>query len=256
MRNRASTATTPMIDYGAIWQPKLGATYTLAAGTNAFVSYGRSFQIGNGSLPYSNQTGLDYSKNDGYEIGLFTTALETLTARLSLWRQDASDEIQPKADQSGDSENIGQTTRKGVDLELSWRPTSKLNLWSSATFQQATLSEPGPTNAAIKGNKLDHVPDRMFKVGIDYDIAESWTAALSYNSQSDYHLTNANNTEKFGATANLNLDLRYRWRDATLTLHLKNLLDEYSEYVWYDGAQTLHSPADKRALYLSTTYTF
>ena len=36
-------------------------------------------------------------------------------------------------------------------------------------------------------------------------------------------------------------------------LQLKNLTDRYHEYVWYDGAQTLHAPGDGRALYAAVT---
>jgi len=39
-------------------------------------------------------------------------------------------------------------------------------------------------------------------------------------------------------------------------LQLKNLTDRYHEYVWYDGAQTLHAPGDGRALYAAVTLDF
>ena len=39
-------------------------------------------------------------------------------------------------------------------------------------------------------------------------------------------------------------------------LQLKNLTDRYYEYVWYDGAETLHAPGDGRALYAAVTLDF
>jgi iron complex outermembrane receptor protein len=41
---------------------------------------------------------------------------------------------------------------------------------------------------------------------------------------------------------------------AAIGVGVTNLFDRYMEYVWWDGAQTLHSPASSRALFLTVTF--
>jgi iron complex outermembrane recepter protein len=68
--------------------------------------------------------------------------------------------------------------------------------------------------------------------------------------------TTANNTGLWGAHTLANVDLRYRYQKATLGLAVKNVFDRYHEYVWHDGAQTLHSPGDARAFIGSMSFEF
>jgi iron complex outermembrane receptor protein len=62
-------------------------------------------------------------------------------------------------------------------------------------------------------------------------------------------LTTANSTAqgKFGNYGVVNAEVAYSPSDRIeLALSVKNLGNTYYEYVWWDGAQTLHSPADGR----------
>jgi iron complex outermembrane receptor protein len=255
--NRANGARTPILDDSTIWQPKLSASFQPHATTQLYASYGRAFQLGAGAAAYSARP-LDASKNDGYELGLRLTPLRALTARLAVWRQTATDEIRLKPDNSGDSENIGETKRDGLDLELAWRAHDRLSLWASYTVQEGKLTNPGlrPADAALRGKKIDHIPDYHVKAGADWDITPAFTAAVSVLAQGSYHLTTANNTGRWGNHTLANLDLRYRYQKATFGLAVKNVLDRYHEYVWHDGAQTLHSPGDARAFLGSVTFEF
>ena len=78
--------------------------------------------------------------------------------------------------------------------------------------------------------------------------ASAWTYG-----QDDYYLTPANTLPKFGGYMATNVDLSWRWRDATLGLAMQNVFDRYYEYAWFDGTQTLHSPASGRSVLVSVT---
>jgi iron complex outermembrane receptor protein len=255
--NRPNGARTPILDASTIWQPKLSASFQPHATTQLYASYGRAFQLGAGAAAYSAKP-LDASKNDGYELGLRLTPLRALTARVAVWRQTATDEIRLKPDNSGDSENIGETKRDGLDLELAWRAHDRLSLWASYTVQEGKLVNPGtrPADAALRGKKIDHIPDYHVKAGADWNVTPAFTAAVSVLAQGSYYLTTANNTGRWGGHTLGNLDLRYRHKQATFGLAVKNVLDRYHEYVWHDGAQTLHSPGDARAFIGSVTLEF
>jgi iron complex outermembrane receptor protein len=243
MTNRVNGAKTPVLPFGTLWQPKFSVSAQAHATTQFYASYGRAFQIGAGSAAFGTKP-LDASLNDGIEAGIRYTPRPELTVRLALWQQTATDEVKAKPDSSGDSENIGETKRDGWDLELAWRAHERVTLWGSYSQQQGELVEPGLTQPLLKGKEIDHVPDYSLKAGIDVTVTEALTASVSVVGQGDYFLTTANTGERFGDYLLVNADLRYRWRKATVGLHAKNLFDEYHEYVWNDGTQTLHSPGD------------
>jgi len=75
-----------MIDYGNIWQPKVGIIVTPVHGYNLFANWGRAFQIGSHTGRFNNDD-FDYSKNDGWEAGIKLSPVNWLAARLSYWEQ-------------------------------------------------------------------------------------------------------------------------------------------------------------------------
>jgi iron complex outermembrane receptor protein len=251
-RNIATSTTTPILDFGLISQPKLGVLARLNDRVSAYGNYGRSFQIGAGVAAYGTQP-LTWSKNDGYEVGITSRPSTTTSLRVGAWQQDASDEVRLRFDNSGDSENVGQTQRRGIDLEGTWQATSAVALWASGTTQRAILVEPGLTNPGARGKRLNHVPDWTAKYGVDYAPSEGWSLSAWAYAQGEYHLNQLNDRGTFGAQHVVNTDFSFRWRSTAVAIGVTNLFDRYIEYVWWDGAQTLHSPAAGRAMFLTLT---
>jgi iron complex outermembrane receptor protein len=130
--------------------------------------------------------------------------------------------------------------------------TSRLSVWGAAAWQSAKIRTPDPATPTLKGNKIDHVPARMFSGGVDYAATEKLTLSASASSQSAYELTTSNNRGRFGDYVSVDLDATYKVNPRlALSLQIKNLTDADREYVWWDGAQTLHSPADGRTAFIS-----
>jgi iron complex outermembrane recepter protein len=255
MIDRAANRHTPIIRYGTIWQPKLGASARVNPSTELYVSYGRAFQIGSGAGAYSTAP-LEHSKNNGYEAGVHFTPRHDLSLRGALWRQTATDEVRLKADGSGDSENVGETKRQGLDLQLGWKAHAWAEIWAAWSMQSAELVNPGPTQPQLRGKELDHVPDQSAKLGIDSRFTDAFSTSLWLYGQDAYYLTPDNATGRYGGYVTVNADLRYRWRQSTFGVHVKNVFDEYYEYVWHDGIQTLHSPADGRTFLATISFEF
>jgi iron complex outermembrane receptor protein len=246
----------PAIDYGTIWQPKVGATAIVREGVTLYGNYGRSFQVGVGAAAYS-RTRLDHSKNDGWEAGIHLTLVPGLIGRVGVWGQDASDELRLKFDNSGDSENVGRTRRRGWNIEVTAKPHPTIFVWGTYTRQRATLVEPGSTQPGLRGHELNHVPHYTAKAGIDVTPSRVVSVSLWTEAQGDYYLTPANTPDRFGGRRLTNVDAFVRLRrTVTLGAHVKNLFNGYHEYAWFDGATTLHSPGEPRSFSVTSTLGF
>ena len=259
-RNRLNGTAAPSNDYGTISQPKLSAAITPASGVTLYGNYGKSFQIGLASGAYliaPRTVNLDPSINEGWELGVKWGPADGFESRIALWQQKASGEIKRKLnDPLGDSENVGATRRRGIDLQLSAKPVSGLSLWGAMSWQRAIVTTPDPATPSFAGNEINHVPRWMWSGGLDFTGIARTRISLWANGQSNYWLTTANNPAqgKFGTYAVLNAELGYDLSDRiTLALSAKNLTDTYYEYTWFDGAQTLHSPADGIGVTASVT---
>ena len=250
--NRQTATTTPVLDYGTVTQPKASATLRLTDRVSSYANIGRAFQIGTGIAAYG-RAPLAASKNDGIEAGLIARPAASVSLRAGVWQQRASDEVRLKFDNSGDSENIGRTERRGIDAEASWQLSNHLRLWGAGTSQRAVLVEPGPANATATGKLLNHVPEWTGKYGVEWSPTRGVELSAWGYAQGDYHLTPQNDRGRWGDLHTVNADLSWRWRAAAVGVGITNVFDRYTEYVWWDGAQTLHSPGAGRALFLTVT---
>ncbi|MGC1271872.1 MAG: TonB-dependent receptor [Croceibacterium sp.] len=249
--NRLAGSSAPINHYGSIDQPKLSVAVLPAAGVTLYGNWGKSFQIGLGSGAYliaPRVVDLAPSINEGWEAGVKYQLSSRMEARIAWWQQTATGEIARKLnDPLGDFENVGATRRKGLDLQASWQPLGGLSLWGALAWQQALIATPDPATPHYAGNHIDHVPEWLWSGGIDYAPTPVLNLSLATRGQSAYHLTSANAQGTWGQMAVVDMNIRYQLHPGLeLGLAVQNLLDEFHEYVWWDGAQSLHSPADGR----------
>ncbi|MGU3315585.1 TonB-dependent receptor [Sphingomonas sp. M6A6_1c] len=260
LRNRMNGQRYPINDYGTISQPKLSVAITPLAGVTAYGNYGRTFQIGVGAGAYKvppRTTDLAPSINEGWEAGVKLARGRWLEARVALWQQTASGEIKRRLnDPSGDSDNLGATRRRGLDVQVSVTPVKGANLWGAYSYQRARIVTPDPATPSQAGNWIDHVPQNLFSGGVDVVPAARWRVSLWGNGQSSYELTPANTLPRYGAYLVVTGEVAWRvLPQLEVAAQLKNIGNRRYEYVWYDGTQVLHSPADSRALYGSVRLT-
>lgn len=118
-----SGATATLQDYGWISQPKLSTVYSVTPNTHLYANWGRTFfQVLTGSREpaylTSGQPPFNPSINTGKEIGLKFKPIAGTEARIALWQQDATDEV-ANMPSTGTTVGLGQTRRKGMDLQVS-----------------------------------------------------------------------------------------------------------------------------------------
>lgn len=260
--NRLANASYGINDYGLIQQPKFSAVWSPGDAWSAYANWGRSFQVGVGAASYKippRTSDLKASINDGSELGLKFSAGEALDGRVALWQQTATDEVYRDLNNpSGDSTNIGATRRRGVDLQLRVRPAQTLEAFATLGLQEAIITTPNPAAPNTLGKEVDHVPRRLFNAGVDWQALPSLKLSAWLQGQGSYWLERSNAlTGKFGAYTALNLGASWALsRTLQLDAQLLNAGDARREYVWWDGAKTLHSAGEPRSLNLALRASF
>lgn len=252
--NRLNGRAYPVNDYGTISQPKLSVAVEPVAGVTAYGNYGRTFQIGAGSGAFivpPRARDVAPSINEGYEAGVRLSRGRWLTARAALWQQTANGELRRRLnDPAGEFDNLGATRRRGFDLEASVQGGGGWSAWASWSHQRAVIRVPDPATPSQAGNEIDHVPRDVYTAGLGWaPRGGRWRGSLWGNGQSSYELTPANAQGRYGRYVQLTAEAGYQLTPAVeLSLQLRNLANDRHEYVWYDGTQRLHAPADPRTL--------
>ena len=126
-------------------------------------------------------------------------------------------------------------------------PLPGLDIWGAIAWQEAIITVPAPSTPEFAGNELNHTPQWLWSGGIDWSPCDALTLSLAGRGASSYHLTTANAEGKWGEMTVFDASATYRLNETIeLGLAVKNIADDDYEYVWWDGAQTLHSPANGR----------
>ncbi|HMV52871.1 MAG TPA: TonB-dependent receptor [Rhodocyclaceae bacterium] len=259
--NRLAGTSFNVNDYGPIRQPKFSAVWSPNDAYSAYANWGRSFQIGVGASSYKippRVRDLEASINEGWEAGLKFAPAKWIDGRIAYWVQTATGEERRRLnDPSNESDNIGSTRRKGYDVQVNLRPTKSITAWLAYAHQDSEIEKPDPTAPSTRGNEIDHVPHHLYSGGIDFQATEALLLSISGRGQSDYYLERSNSTGKFGGFFAVDLGATYKLaKNVSLEFQVKNLTDRYYEYVWWDGVQSLHSPADERSFHAAVSISF
>lgn len=253
--NRLDGRSYPVNDYGTINQPKLSVAVTPITGLTAYGNYGRTFQIGAGSGAFvvpPRVRDVTASINEGFEGGIKLTQGRWLSARAAVWQQTANGELKRRLnDPNGEFDNLGETRRRGFDLEATVQPVSGVSAWASWSHQKAVIRKADPAAPLTVGNEIDHVPRNVYTAGIEWaPRVIPWRASIWGNGQSSYELNTINDQGRYGSYFQVTAELAYQITKAIeISAQVRNLTKDRYEYVWYDGTQRLHAPGDPRSIF-------
>ena len=250
-------------DSGWIKQPKLSMVYSPWQSLSVYGNWGRTFQVltGSGAPAYlvPGQTRFAPSINTGKEIGIKLKPAARTELRLAAWRQDATDEV-ANMPATGTTVGLGETRREGLDLQLSSRPTDKLELWFSHSLQKAEVREAFTADGvSLAGKEVFSTPRTITNAGLDYRVSSKWRLGLQGRAQGSYFIDNLNAQGKFGGFVLFDASLRYALSErVSIDVQVKNLANRRTAYAWYDNffwpaadAQAMFAPGPGRAAYLS-----
>lgn len=246
---------------GWIKQPKLSVVYSITPDVDVYANWGRTFQILTGSeqgYKRAGQTSYKPSINTGKEVGVKFKPFAGSEARIAVWQQVASDEV-ANMPSTGTTVGLGETKRRGIDMQLNVQLNDQWTIWGSHAIQQAKVRSAFTDGGrSLAGNEVISTPRYISNAGVDYQFNDAWRFGLQARAQGDYYIDTLNEQGKYGGFAVLDANVRYQVSATTsLDLQLKNLTDREYEYVWFDNFfwggddQPMFSPAPGRSAYLS-----
>ena len=245
----ALIGTWPINDYGLIKQPKISASYRVTDSGTVYANWGRTFQVGTGRAAYkTSSSNAGVSINEGWELGYKFKLAAVADARAAAWKQTAESEARTLlGNPSNDTVNLGQTVRKGIDLELNARPTASTSAWLGASFQKAQILS--------TGKEVDHVPRALYTLGVSQKLDDKWKVGATVTGQSNYFV-DTTNPEKLGAFALVNATVGYKLTNSIdLDLQVRNLTNRLYQYAYdnvYVGSPgNFYAPNMPRSIMLS-----
>ena len=251
-------------DYGWIQQPKFSLVYSLNPETSLYANWGRTFQVLTGSrapayLTSSAQAQFAPSMNTGTELGVKFKPAPHTDLRVALWRQEATNEV-ANMPSTGTTVGLGQTLRKGLDLQAGTRLGPQLKVWASHSLQEArVVSAFTAAGVSLAGKEVFATPRRISTAGLEYQAHEKLRLGLQGRAQSDYFIDDLNAQGKFGALLTFDASARYTVSpQVSVDFQIKNLADRRQAYVWYDNffwpagsAQPMASPGAGRTAFIA-----
>lgn len=237
------------------WAPRFSLKYDIDDQSMIYATASRGFRAGgaNPTKPIFDIFGIpmpvSYHPDTlwNYEVGLKADLMDRrLAFGLAAYYMDWKD-IQLPASAAGvfnGTFNGGDATSKGVEAEITARPTDALTLTFSGNYTDATLSDTvilstplGPVIAAVKGNALPLVPRWKMSAGAEYrtPIADGWDVALRANASfvgKRYNFADNNPAERLRAYQIVDLQVAFESDRFDIVLFADNVTDEVAEYAF------------------------
>lgn len=234
-----------------IFSPKGALEFTPIEGYTLFSTYGEGFRLPSGfdKFTYPDLTEETYRQA---ELGLRLTRFARLESTLTGFIMDVDDEIVTDV-AAGTKENQGSTRRKGVELEINYAPIDYLSLYGSASYIKGTYDNYVNNGVDYSGTDISLIPDWLFSVGAKWKPPEGLFAGFDYRYVGEGYLEDyaADYTGNRKTTMDYwvaDAQIGYQYKKYSLTLDVKNLLDE--RYPSTESATSLRT-ANPRSFFVT-----
>lgn len=217
---------------------KLSIDYDLNDDSLLYATYSTGYKAG--GIPFNGvMEPYEPEQVDAFEVGSKNEFLDNrLRLNLAAFYYDYQDLQVFRLTADGPrAENAAQSTVWGLEAEFQALITENLRIDGSAGYLEAEydeyLVERPPPGADFSGNTLNHAPENMYNLGVQYDRDLSrgaLTARVDYVRRGDSYFDRANTDfdlqEAYGL---ISANIRYEQDSWFVALYGKNLGDE--EYV-------------------------
>lgn len=225
----------------------------------AFVSVARGYKAGGLNVdarqidPTVDPLTYDTENLWNYEVGLRGNWLDgRLTAALTgfhLQRRDT--QVRDSAGAGGEfrffEANAGDASITGAEIESAFRVNDSFSVYGSLGLMTSDIDNftrgDGSTGG---GRKLANTPSHAWALGARYDHDCGFFATVDVAGRGDYYESN-NHDEKRDGFTNVNASIGYTRNDWTVSLWVRNLLDErYTQRVFFFGNDEATGYAESR----------
>jgi outer membrane receptor protein involved in Fe transport len=216
-----------------------------------------------------------------YELGLKGSYLDdSLIFNLTAFYMDRQDmqaklavEISP-GNWTSYRDNVDGSENYGIELEASWQPSEKLQVFAALGILEAKLGnlialDVNDEPLDQTGRDQAHAPAYQYNLGVTYDFIETLSLTLQIDGKDSFYFSNSHN-QKSDAYELLHANLNYHEGPITLSLWGRNLLDrDYHVRGFYFGnnpnkldeagdmiAESYNQLAEPRVFGLSAKYDF
>ena len=212
---------------------KLGLEYKLRDNHLTHATISRGFKAGGvnaaGELT-EDEVGFETEYLWNFEVGVNSLWLDgKLNTRLSAFyakredQQISDSKVIPREDGStsfvGFISNEGRGSNYGLEAELNWQVSDKLQLTSSLGLLEAKFDN------RLDGRDQAHSPNYQFSLGADYRVTPSLTAGIAIQGKDSFFFSDRHN-EKSESYETVNANLSYKKKNVTTTLWARNIFDQ------------------------------
>ncbi|MFW9997291.1 MAG: TonB-dependent receptor [Candidatus Odinarchaeota archaeon] len=238
-----------MEDQG-VFSPKAGLILTvLNDRLDVFANYGQGFALmpGFSEQKAFTQDDWDPQERTQYEGGVRIRPTDWFKAELIAYRLETSKDF-VKDDDSGDYENVGETTRDGIEAQVEFNAFDYGYLRADYAYVDATSD-----NGVYAGKTVRGVPENIYNAEVGYDPPTGLGGRLTYHYEDGYYLDD-DNLYTSDSWDRLDAQVSYRFGGNArylAALDVVNLLDnKYADYTSGDTAKK-YSPGLPLSVYLT-----
>lgn len=215
--------------YNAL-SPKVAVNYNLTESSMIYTTVSKGYKSGGFDLlAPEGQKEYDMETLINYEIGSKNTFLNnTLLINLALYYMDISDmQVSSELSQDGTTyvTNAASATSQGLELEITYRISSSLEIFGGLGINQTEFDEYSDLAGNYSGNTNTYAPKYTGNIGAQYRSSKGFFARCDLSGYGKTYLDKANKYER-DAYALVNAKIGYEMDSFDIYLYADNLLDE------------------------------
>ncbi|OJJ15087.1 hypothetical protein BKI52_40185 [marine bacterium AO1-C] len=222
-----------------VFNPSLGLLYSFSRVANAYFNFSTSFETPTLSELSANPNGGGGFNPDltpqtaiSYELGVKGLIINRLRYSASVFHINLQNELLPfelaAFPQRTFFNNVGNSTRQGLEISLAYRFFKGLHLLGSYTFSRFVFDNFPDGNDDFSGKVLPGVPEHMGYAELRYQNRRGWYSSFNVRFNGSMFANNANSVEDPGyQLANLRVGWQKQLRNFALEpfLGINNLFN-------------------------------
>jgi len=250
-------------DYFDHFTPKLGLTYDMGKNTGAYLNYSVGFAPPNITDLYTGVKVpvLKAASYNNYEVGGWLAfAAKKGYAEVSLYKMNGKNEIVSTrlADGSYINQNAGETSHKGVELNVRYAPVTDISFRFASAYAQHRYISYVEQGKNYSGHIMAQAPPLIYNAEITYKphYLKGFRIAFEMQGMNKY-FTDPQNTATYKGFTTFNARAGYTLKSFEVWANCINLSDKvFATVVEKSAFGTSYRPGQLRTINVGVAYNF